>query len=320
MKNLSRHKFSLHVFKLLGKGLNFCPRPPYYDKKISQNDLKAFFRRIELKAHFGISAFEPTILQQLKDNNKLFKPNNIDPIIQTFQLAVKTDLENHEQPHPPRDNLTKQQRKALAELKNRTDLFITRADKGGAAVIWGLEEYLAEANSQLNNSEFYQELSTDLFNDYQQIMISSLNEMLSENMINKETAEILKPKNVKPARFYLLPKIHKKNIPGRPVISPINCHTTKLSRYVDCHIKPLDTKVKSYIRDTTDFLSKLQNIKYVPHNAILATLDVKSLYSNIKHNEGLISPRRMPRQKDSQRTIIKSNNHPLAPYTHSKQL
>ena len=43
--------------------------------------------------------------------------------------------------------------------------------------------------------------------------------MLSENMINKETAEVLKPKNVKPARFYLLPKIHKKNIPGRPVIS-----------------------------------------------------------------------------------------------------
>jgi len=103
VKNLSRHKFSLHVFKLLGKGLNFCPRPPHYDKNILQNDLKAFFRRIELKAHFGISAYEPTILQQLKDNNKLFKPNNIDPTIQTFQLAVKTDLENYEQPHPPRE-------------------------------------------------------------------------------------------------------------------------------------------------------------------------------------------------------------------------
>jgi len=289
VKNLSRHKFSLHVFKLLGKGLNFCPRPPHYDKNILQNDLKAFFRRIELKAHFGISAYEPTILQQLKDNNKLFKPNNIDPTIQTFQLAVKTDLENYEQPHPPRDNLTKQQRKVLAELKNRTDLVITRADKGGATVIWGIEEYLAEANSQLNNSEFYQELSTDPFNDYQQIIINSLNEMLSESMITKETAEVLKPKNVKPARFYLLPKIHKKNIPGRPVISSINCHTTKLSRYVDYHIKPLATKVKSYIRDTTDFINKLQNIRCVPHNAILATLDVKSLYSNIKHNEGLLA-------------------------------
>ena len=53
--------------------------------------------------------------------------------------------------------------------------------------------------------------------------------MLSNNMIDKETAEVLKPKDVKPARLYVLPKIHKKNIPGRPVISSINCHTTNLS-------------------------------------------------------------------------------------------
>ena len=154
---------------------------------------------------------------------------------------------------------------------------------------WSEKEYLAEANSQLNNPNLYQELSMDLFNDYQQIIINSLNEMLSSNMIDEETADILKPNSVKPARFYLLPKIHKKNIPGRPVISSINCHTTNLSRYVDYYIQPLATKVKSYIRDTTDFINKLQNIAYVPHNALLATLDVKSLYSNINHNEGLLA-------------------------------
>ena len=82
-------------------------------------------------------------------------------------------------------------------------------------------------------------------------------------MIDKETAEVLKPKDVKPARLYVLPKIHKKNIPGRPVISSI--------------------------RDTTNVINKLQNIAYIPHNAILATLDVKSLYSNINHNEGLLA-------------------------------
>ena len=153
----------------------------------------------------------------------------------------------------------------------------------------GIEEYLAEANSQLNNPNFYQELSMDRFNDYQQIIINSLNEMLSNNMIDKETAEVLKPKNVKPARFYLLPKIHKEKIPGRPVISSINCHTTKLSRYVDYYIQPLAAKGKSYIRDTTDFINKLQYIAYVPHNAILAALDVKSLYSNINHNKGVLA-------------------------------
>ena len=108
-------------------------------------------------------------------------------------------------------------------------------------------------------------------------------------LIDEETLDILKPTNTKPARFYLLPKIHKKNNPGRPVVSLVNCHTTKLSRYVDHYIQPLATQVKSYIRDTTNFLNKIKNLETLPHNAILVTLDVRSLYSNIKHNEGLNS-------------------------------
>ena len=111
--------------------------------------------------------------------------------------------------------------------------------------------------------------------------------MLSNNTIDKETSDILKPVNVKPARFYLLPKIHKKNNPGRPVISSINCHTTRLSKYVDHCIQPLAMKVKSYIRDTTDLINKIKHIKRIPHNAILVTMDVRSLYSNIKQHDGI---------------------------------
>ena len=70
-------------------------------------------------------------------------------------------------------------------------------------------------------------------------------------------------------RLYLLSKINKKNIPGRPVISSINCHNNKLSQFVDYYIQPLATKVKCYIRDTTDFINRLQNIDYIPHNASL---------------------------------------------------
>ena len=85
--------------------------------------------------------------------------------IQTFQLARKSDIESHEELHPPYDNLPKAQRKALSVLKNSSDVVITRADKGGATFTCGIEEYLAEANSQLNNPNFYQDLSMDPCND-----------------------------------------------------------------------------------------------------------------------------------------------------------
>ena len=227
------------------------------------------------------------ILQSLKERNTSFTPQKIDATIQTFEIAVKEDIKNHEKRNLPHDNLTKKQREALKTLTERDDLVITRADKGGAIVIWGIEEYLLEANSQLNNTEFYQEVTVDPFEDYQKIIINSLNEMLSNNIIDKETSDILKPINVKPARFYLLPKIHKKNNPGRPVISSVNCHTTKLSKYIDNFIQPLAKKVKSYIRDTTDLINKIKHIKKIPQNAILVTMDVRSLCSNIKHDDGI---------------------------------
>ena len=202
-------------------------------------------------------------------------------------MAIKEDIKNHKKRNLPHDNLTKKQREALKELSTREDMIITQADKGGATVIWGIEEYLKEANVQLNNEEFYHELPADPFEDHQNTIAHSLNDMVGRKLIDKETSDILKPRNAKPARFYLLPKIHKNNNPGRPVISSVNCHTTKLSKYVDHYIQPLAKEIKSYIRDTTDLLNKINYIKIIPQDAILVTMDVRSLYSNIKHNEGL---------------------------------
>ena len=59
-------------------------------------------------------------------------------------------------------------------------------------------------------------------------------------------------------RFYLLPKIHKTNCPGRPVISGCNTPTEKISAFVDQQLKPLVPQISSYVKDTNDFLKKLK--------------------------------------------------------------
>ena len=43
----------------------------------------------------------------------------------------------------------------------------------------------------------------------------------------------------------------------------------------------------AYIQDTKDFLNQLQTIKSVDEEALLVTMDVVSLYSNIPHDDGL---------------------------------
>ena len=89
--------------------------------------------------------------------------------------------------------------------------------------------------------------------------------------------------------MYLLPKIRKRliNAPGRSVILNCGTPTEKASEFLDHHLQPIMKSGMSYIKDTSDFLSKLKNLKKVPNNAILATADVVGLYPNVQHNEGL---------------------------------
>ena len=51
-------------------------------------------------------------------------------------------------------------------------------------------------------------------------------------------------KDPKFARFYLLPKIHKRlhNVPGRPVISNCGYYTENISSFLDYHLQPLAKK------------------------------------------------------------------------------
>ena len=88
--------------------------------------------------------------------------------------------------------------------------------------------------------------------------------------------------------FYLLPKLHKPGNPGRPIISGCDSPTDRLSSFIDPHIKPLCSSLPSYIKDTNNFLQTIFNIHTpLPPNTIIATVDVKSLYTNIPHNEGI---------------------------------
>ena len=46
-------------------------------------------------------------------------------------------------------------------------------------------------------------------------------------------------------------------------------------------------EIPSYIKDTTDFLCKLRSVDKIPPGSLLLTLDVRSLYTNIPHKEGI---------------------------------
>ena len=75
---------------------------------------------------------------------------------------------------------------------------------------------------------------------------------------------------------------------GRPIVSGNGSPTERISLFIDSFLKPLVSKVPSYIHDTPDFLRRLEGIKsQIPNTAIIGTFDVSSLYTNIPHDEGV---------------------------------
>ena len=111
--------------------------------------------------------------------------------------------------------------------------------------------------------------------------------MMIDDEIDEETYNYLLPHRSRPAQFYILPKIHKNkdNPPGRPIVSATSHPTEHISQFVDAHLNPLVPKLPSYIKDTTHFPRKLDDLKELPPGSLL--LDVSSLYTNIPHKEGI---------------------------------
>ena len=202
-----------------------------------------------------------------------------------------------------KQNLTQGEKKAMASLKDREDIIISKADKGGAVVIQNVDDYIKEAERQLGDTEFYQKVDRDLTTDHTNQINTTIDQFQQENLLPERTAKPLKTHHPKPAKFYMLPKVHKKGNPGCPIISAIGNASSKIAQFVDHHLQPIAEKLPSHIKDTGAFLRKVNTIKSVPRNSILVTMDVGSLYTNIPHNEGINAT---AQKLESRRTTPKS--------------
>ena len=186
--------------------------------------------------------------------------------------------------------MTKGERNAVYSLKNDNSIITKEADKVSAFVVWDRKDYLKETENQLIDKNVYKKLTENVEGLLEKIINTVLKKVRDRRDINDNTLDYFLVNNPKLGRFYLLPKTHKRlqNVPGRPVISNSGCYTENISAFLEFHLKPVAQKVKSYIKDTNDFLRKVASFHPLPDDIILCTIDFADLYPNIPHDEGFI--------------------------------
>ena len=167
-------------------------------------------------------------------------------------------------------------------------------------------DYLEEANRQLTNERFYKKLDSDPTEEFSTKITQELKIMKENSHIAKNTFDYLKPNKPKAGRFYLLPKIHKVNNPGRPIVSANGHPREKIFEFVDFHLRLHIEVLPSHLKETTDYL---QNFRPGPF-LFRWTLRQYTLASHImtvsKHVE---RPGTNEPLKKHQRNVLSSCSH-----------
>ncbi|CAJ0933915.1 unnamed protein product [Ranitomeya imitator] len=204
------------------------------------------------------------------------------PAVQIFFDKACRDIEKLKLDPHKYNNISKDENRALQNLKKNKEFVIREADKGGNVVLWPHKLYLKEITRQLSNGQCYTVLPADPTSFFKNQLEEIIYSALDNNTITKKEADFLiTPTPVIPT-FYALPKVHKSLVepPGRPIVSGIG------SIFERPCIYPLVTSLKSYTRDSTHLLQLIEDC-VVPEDVLLISMDVEALYTSIAHSAGI---------------------------------
>ncbi|CAJ0923568.1 unnamed protein product [Ranitomeya imitator] len=225
--------------------------------------------------------------KHLLPKSKRFPQINSVPAIDFFVQLVMKDVEMIPETIS-RDNLNLEERRALKELKDLKEVIIKPSDKGGNIVVWSVKAYEREMMRQLKDSSCYRKLTFNPLSKFRLELFDLLELAVSNGILTSKQRDGLWNEDPTVASIYLLPKIHKDPVtpPGRPIVSGVNGLCDPISKFIDFHLKSLVETLPSFLKDTTDVLKKLDGLQ-LEENMALVTCDVESLYTSIRHQNGL---------------------------------
>ena len=200
--NLSDHQLTPTQRQVLERGLNFAPAP----KRIPTFDI--------------IASVEPALRTH---------PNTEGA--ERARAAVSNILRVVGKVRPPPINISKEESQALTELRMNDGIIISQADKGNVTVVMNSAAYEEKALAILDKPPF-RRLKKNPASENERKINDRLKSLKQKASISQPLYNYLHATSAPPARFYGLPKVHKPDVPLRPIVSSIGTATYATSRYL----------------------------------------------------------------------------------------
>ncbi|BHF79912.1 hypothetical protein SprV_0702303600 [Sparganum proliferum] len=189
---------------------------------------------------------------------------------------VSSLLMSHRKTH----SLLRDERKALRELKADTEIVILPADKGRSTVILDKVDYSHKALLLLNDRDSYKVSDAASLKSLVAKVNRILTRLKKDKVITVKDWYMAKPAETAMARFYGLPKVHKPNVPLRPIVSLRGTPTYGLTSWLFQKLRFLTAGPQTTVYSAEQFLDKVRAVTIEP-NERMVSFDVVSLFTSI---------------------------------------
>ena len=179
----------------------------------------------------------------------------------------------------PRQNITKEECKAIGELKRDNNRLVLTADKGVALVVMYKEDYVQEAKELLDQPT-YKTITNDPTTKYKNKLANLLKTIKTEGEIDETLYRKLYPTGAGSPKFYGFPKIHKQRISLRPIVSSIGAASYETAKELAKILKHLVGKSMYHLHSTQDFIQQIKYIK-LQQDQCMVSFDVKALFTSV---------------------------------------
>jgi hypothetical protein len=162
--NFSKTALTADAKQLLNKGLSFIPAPQISATPILEA-ANVFSRRLKLHNYFnnlnrGRNSYQKTPFTG--KSNWSPPDSRIDPDLLNC-ISDFTEETSKLDPKAEKNNMSAEEKRALKELQNNSDLVFKKADKGSAIVVMDKKDYLFEGYRQLDNPHDYKPLENLIY-------------------------------------------------------------------------------------------------------------------------------------------------------------
>ena len=182
-------------------------------------------------------------------------------------------------------NVTREEYSALKALSKDPSIVIMKPDKGNGVVLLNKDNYISKVLDILNDHTKFERILDDplltTLNKEEKVN-RLLRKLKAEGVIDDALYTRLFATGSRPGILYGLPKVHKEGCPIRPILSAIGTYNYNLSKFLVPLLAPITTNEYT-VKDTFGFVKEVCDFDF--SNCVLASFDVKSLFTNIPLKE-----------------------------------